>query len=230
MQNVLAGFTSIRHVAAWLFVLAQRSTTRAVRHWFYRLGGIGLIPLGILDSSLIPIPGSLDAMTIVLAAREHELWPYYALMATVGSVFGAFLTYRLAHKRGLKMLERKLSKPHMKRVNAIVKRWGFGAILVPALLPPPAPMVPFVIAAGAMQYSRNRFLVAFTIGRVVRYALLAFLGARYGRQILHWIVSHERSTLYVLIGVLVLGLASALLYWWTKRKPVRKPSKLARAH
>jgi membrane protein YqaA with SNARE-associated domain len=214
----------------WLLALALRSPTRAVSHWLYRLGGIGLIPLGILDSSLVPIPGSLDAMTIVLSTREHELWPYYALMATVGSVLGAFLTYRLAHKRGRKMLEKKLSKPHMKRVNAIVKRWGFGAILVPALLPPPAPMVPFVIAAGAMQYSRNRFLVAFTIGRAVRYTLLAFLGARYGRQILHWIVSHERSTLYVLIGILVLGLASALIYWWTKRKPARKPSKLARAH
>ena len=77
-----------------------------------------------------------------------------------------------------------------------------------------------------MQYSRNRFLVAFTIGRAVRYTLLAFLGARYGRQILHWIVSHERPTLYVLIGVLVLGLAGALIYWWAKRKPARKPSKL----
>lgn len=229
MQDLLPGFTSIRHVGMWLLVLALRSPTRTVSHWLYRLGGIGLIPLGILDSSLVPIPGSLDAMTIVLSAREHELWPYYALMATVGSVLGAFLTYRLAHKRGKKMLEKKLSKPHMKRVNAIVKRWGFGAIVVPALLPPPMPMVPFVIAAGAMQYSRNRFLVAFTIGRAARYTLLAFLGARYGHQILHWIVSHERPTLYVLIGVLVLALAGALIYWWAKRKPARKPGKLARA-
>jgi membrane protein YqaA with SNARE-associated domain len=210
-----------------LLLAAKRTASHAVRHWFYTLGGAGLILLGILDSSIIPIPGSLDAMTIVLSAHESAWWPYYALMATVGSVFGAYLTYRLAaRKKGKEMLKKKLSRAHMKKVNAILERWGFGAILIPALLPPPAPMVPFVIAAGAMQYPLKRFLSALTLGRAIRYTLLAFLGARYGRKILAVMLHHEKTTLYVLIGLAVVIAAGSLIYWWTTRKPAR----LARAH
>src|SRR6266850_1343955 len=49
-----------------------------------RLGGPGLVLLGIADNSVIPLTGSMDVLTIWLAARHHEPWPYYALMATLG--------------------------------------------------------------------------------------------------------------------------------------------------
>ena len=63
---------------------------RSARHWLFQLGGIGLIPLGILDNSPIPLPGIMDVATIVLCARQEQLWLYYALMATVGSVIGGY--------------------------------------------------------------------------------------------------------------------------------------------
>jgi len=68
------------------------SAARIVRHWFYHLGGAGLILLGLLDSSAIPVPGSMDALTIVLSAHARQWWPYYAFMATAGSVIGGYLT------------------------------------------------------------------------------------------------------------------------------------------
>ena len=134
-------------------VKAAPTTAHVVRHWFLTLGGPGLILLGLVDSSVIPIPGSMDAMTIVLSAHQHTWWPYYAVMATVGSVVGAYVTYRLARNRGEKALHDRLSKRNAKKVVSVFERWGFGAIALPALLPPPMPMVPFVIAAGALQYS-----------------------------------------------------------------------------
>jgi hypothetical protein len=40
--------------------------------------------------------GAVDALTIVLAARHPELWPYYAMCSTAGSVCGASVAYRLS--------------------------------------------------------------------------------------------------------------------------------------
>src|SRR5579864_902528 len=146
----------IRQIIA---ALAPTAATSA-RRWIFHLGGLGFIPLGLLDSSVIPLPGSMDVLTIVLSARKQELWLYYAFMATVGSVIGGFVTYRLARKGGKETLERKFPARTLERVYKIFARWGFGAIAIVVLLPPPAPVVAFVFAAGALQYSLKKFLVA----------------------------------------------------------------------
>ena len=185
--------------------IAQPSTAHAVRHWFLTLGGPGLILLGLVDSSVIPVPGSMDAMTIVLSAHQRTWWPYYAVMATAGSVVGAYLTYRLARNRGEKALNDRLSKRNAKKVVRTFERWGFGAIALPALLPPPMPMVPFVIAAGALQYSPRKFLLAMALGRLARYCILAYLGAVYGRKIFAVVLAHGEVALLVTIGVCVAG-------------------------
>jgi membrane protein YqaA with SNARE-associated domain len=189
------------------FAAAAAPPTKAhiVRHWFITLGGPGLILLGLLDSSVIPIPGSMDAMTIVLSAHQRPWWPYYAVMATVGSVVGAYVTYRISRKQGDKALHNRVSARNAKWVTETFEKWGFGAIALPALLPPPMPMVPFVIAAGALQYSTRKFLLAMTLGRIVRYCILAYLGAVYGRKIFAVVLAHGEVTLAVTIGVAVVG-------------------------
>jgi len=88
-----------------ILVIVAPTVVRSVRGWIFQLGGLGFIPLGLLDSSVIPLPGSMDVLTIVLYARKKELWFYYALMATIGSVIGGYLTYRLARKGGKETLE-----------------------------------------------------------------------------------------------------------------------------
>jgi len=198
-------------------MMAPPSTAHAVRHWFLTLGGPGLILLGLIDSSVIPVPGSMDAMTIVLSAHQREWWPYYAFMATVGSVVGGYVTYRLARNRGEKALNDRLSKRNVKKVVCAFERWGFGAIAVPALLPPPMPMVPFVIAAGALQYSTRKFLVAMSLGRAVRYAILGYLGATYGRKVFAVVLAHGVVALYVTIGIAVVATGGFFL-WRFKRK------------
>lgn len=198
--------------------LAPPTTAHVVRHWFLTLGGPGLILLGLVDSSVIPIPGSMDAMTIVLSAHQRTWWPYYAVMATVGSVVGAYVTYRLARNRGEKALNDKLSKRNRKKVVLAFERWGFGAIAVPALLPPPMPMVPFVIAAGALQYSPRKFLVAMSLGRLMRYGIFAYLGAVYGRRIFAVVLAHGAVALYVTIGLAVAGTAILLLLRFRRKR------------
>jgi hypothetical protein len=76
-----------------------------------------------------------------------------------------------------------------------------GAIAIPTLLPPPMPMLPFLFGAGAMQYPVRKFLLALTLGRMIRYALLAFLAGRYGRPILAFIAQHGHPGLVVVVGL-----------------------------
>lgn len=184
---------------------APATASHAVRHWLFHLGGVGLILLGIVDSSVIPVPGSVDAMTIILSAHEKTLWIYYAAMATIGSVVGAYFTFRLARTQGEKAMSKRFSVRTIKKVNGIFEKYGFSAIAVPALLPPPMPMVPFVIAAGTMKYPAQKFVLAMTLGRSIRYTIFAYLGATYGRQIFAVVVAHGWTFLYILIGLSVLA-------------------------
>src|SRR5438270_4411425 len=86
--------------------------------WLVRLGGPGLVVLGIADNSVIPLTGSMDVLTIWLAARHRELWPYYAVMATAGAVLGGYITYSLGRKGGKEAIERKLNKQKAEKVFA----------------------------------------------------------------------------------------------------------------
>jgi membrane protein YqaA with SNARE-associated domain len=183
-----------------------------------RLGGLGLVLLGLADSSVVPLPGSMDVLTIYLAARHRDLWWYYAIMATVGAVIGGYITYGLARKGGKEAFERKLSKKRAEKVFARFERWGFGAVALPAVLPPPFPIVPFLLAAGALQYSRKKFLAALALGRAVRFTIVAGLGAIYGRHIIRFFSRYYKPALFVLIGLAVVGGVVAIVQYYHYRK------------
>jgi len=195
---------------------------RTVRHWIYQLGGLGFIPLGVLDSSIIPIPGSMDALTIFLSARANEFWFYYAVMATIGSVLGGYLTYRLARRGGKEALSRRFSPKQLKRVFKLFDRWGGGAVAIPAALPPPMPMVPFLFAAGAMQYPVRKFLLALSAGRFTRYTILAYVAARYGRHMLDFMRQHGHPVLLASLGVIAtIALVFAYFFFGKRQRLAR---------
>ncbi len=172
-----------------IFAIAAPTLARSFRRWILNLGALGFIPLGLLDSSVIPVPGSMDVLIIILSARNEKLWLLYAVMATIGSVIGAYVTYRVARKGGKETLERKFPAGTMEKV----------------------------------QRSAKSFVFALTLGRIVRYSLLAFLAARYGRQMLRFISRNEHPSLVVVIVVLVAAAIAALIYILaTKRRDGHK--------
>jgi membrane protein YqaA with SNARE-associated domain len=187
----------------------------AVTAWQHlrRMGGPGLVLLGIADNSVVPLTGSMDVLTIWLAARHREPWPYYALMATVGAVIGGYITYALARKGGQEAMERKLSKKRAAQFSKAFARWGFAAVAIPALMPPPFPFLPFLLAAGAMQYSRKKFLIALSLGRGIRYTIGAWLGFHYGRHILKFFSQYYKPAMAVLIGLAVIGAILSLIQY-----------------
>lgn len=183
-----------------------------------RLGGFGLILLGLADNSVVPLPGSMDVFTIWLAASHRERWFYYAIMATAGALLGGYLTYALAKKGGKETLERKLSK---KRFDKILKKFeskGFATITVSAILPPPFPIVPVLLAAGALQYPRKKFLGALSLGRGIRFLVVAGMGAIYGDAIVSFFSKYYEPALLTLIAFAVIAGVLAIYQYMQYRK------------
>ncbi|HJT69220.1 MAG TPA: VTT domain-containing protein, partial [Terriglobales bacterium] len=151
--------------------------------WLIRLGGPGLIIIGLADNSVVPLTGSMDVLTIWLAAGHRNIWPYYAVMATIGAVVGGYITYYLGRKGGKEAIERRFKKQRAEKLFKRFDKWGFRTIAITALLPPPFPLVPVLLAAGGLQYSKKKFLGALTLGRSIRYFLVAGIGSLYARPI-----------------------------------------------
>ena len=183
-----------------------------------RLRGVGLVIVGVVDSSLIPMPGSTDVLTIWLAATEREYWPFYAAMATLGALIGGYFTYDLARRGGKEALERRKARRRAEKLYRSFERWGFSAVAVPALLPPPFPIVPFLLAAGALQYPRKKFLSALALGRGIRFTIIAALGAHYGDAIAGFFAQYYTPALIVLIALAVAGAAVALIEYLRYRR------------
>jgi hypothetical protein len=115
------------------------------------LGGVGVFILAALDSSVLPTLGAVDALTIVLAARHPELWPYYAMCSTAGSVCGASVAYRMSR---LGILHRRLKGAVFDRVTTFLHRFGSLSLSLAALLTREAFRAPFAGGdlATAMEY------------------------------------------------------------------------------
>ncbi len=189
-----------------------------VWRWVLRLGGPGLILLGILDNSIVPLTGSMDVLTIWLAASHKDLWFYYAIMATIGAVLGGYITYAIARKGGKEALERKLDKQKADKVLKRFRRWSFWSVAIGAILPPPFPLVPVLVAAGGSQYSKQRFVGALTLGRGIRYGIVAFFGRLYGRQIVGFFSHYYKPAAGILGGIAVIGGILTLRKYLQSRK------------
>jgi membrane protein YqaA with SNARE-associated domain len=214
LGSVIPALIETMRLPAIVVLISKKGALR----WLIHLGGPGLILLGLADNSLVPLPGSMDVFTILLSAHHRSLWVYYAAMATVGAVLGGYLTYRMARRGGKATLEKKFSKKKAEKVYATFSRWGFAAVAIPALLPPPFPIVPMLLAAGALQYPTKKFLSALTVGRGVRFAIVGFLGAHYGRGIMRFLERYYSPVLIVLIALAVLGGLYGLCEYLRKRK------------
>ena len=206
--------------------LANDSLWKSIR----RLGGPGLILLGLADNApfVSAPPGSVDVFVILLSAHHHQWWAYYALMATVGEVFGGYLTYRLAEKGGQKTLEKQVGKPRAEKLYGRFEKRGVITVFTGAILPPPFPFTSILMAAGIMQYPRKNFLSALIAGRALRFFAVAYLARIYGRQLIGFFSRHYQTMLHVLIVLAVAaGLAAVFYFKWYR--PMAKARGLAKA-
>jgi membrane protein YqaA with SNARE-associated domain len=171
--------------------------------------------MSFLDSSFIPFPGINDLALIVLASQHPARAPFYALLSTLGSLLGCYVIYGIARAGGSSW--GRSASHNVPRARRWVERNDFVAMLVTALLPPPAPLKIFVIAAGALRMHALRFGAALLVGRSLRFLAEAWLGAHYGAQAEAFVKKNITWVSLVAI-LLVIGL-TFLFRWWKGRQP-----------
>ena len=187
-------------------------------NWLYGfalgLGGPGLFGIAFLDSSFISLP-QINDILVVLMVTQHKAWmPYYALMATLGSIAGCYAIYYLAEKGGEAFLKKRVRGASVDRALAMYKRHGLMALMIPAILPPPAPFKLFVLMAGVAEVRPLQFILAIAVARGARYLVLGVLAIYYGDVALELMRTQGRTVALLLAALLAV---SALGWWaWTR--------------
>ncbi len=186
-----------------------------------RYGPLAFFGLGLVDSSVIPVPGSMDTLAIFFAASKPEWWWYYALMATAGAVLGAYVDYGIAKRGGRATVEKRLGPKRSAQAHAFFERMGFWSIFIGALAPPPVPTSAIILVAGALEYPKHHFLTAITSARFIRYFIVTWVAAHYGQAVFQFFSRYYMLALGSLIGLVVVGGVVGLAYYLRQRRKAK---------
>ncbi|HWZ51093.1 MAG TPA: hypothetical protein VNW54_06485 [Granulicella sp.] len=184
-------------------------------HLLASFGVLGIFLVSIVDSSFVPlpVPGVTDVMLVLFAARKTN-WLLLIALSSAGSALGGYFSHQVGQRGGMVFLEKRVPPLIFKRVSRWMQNHAILAVALPALLPPPMPLSPFVLAAGALKMSRKKFLTTFTLSRTLRHSIAVVLGVHYGRQVLHlWNAFSAKwatTILTVLWSVILISCAIAI--------------------
>jgi membrane protein YqaA with SNARE-associated domain len=193
-----------------------RRARNPLLHFLFSFGLFGVFLVSIVDSSFVPlpIPGITDIMIIVMSAQRENVI-LLVLLATAGSALGGYFSHQVGQRGGMAFLEKRVPPRIFKRVCDWMQNHAILSVALPAILPPPMPLSPFVLAAGALNMSRKKFMIAFTVSRALRHIIAAWLGIHYGRHILRlWNSLSAKYATPILIVIWVgIAISCAIAFW-----------------
>jgi len=204
-----------------LKILLHKITAELTKlsHYLVSFGPFGLLAIAFLDSVLVPMPGGVDAVLLLLAASRPSSMLIYVAAATVGSTVGCVGLYRISQRAGRRALAR-FSESKQKRVKDLIDHYDVLSVLVASLLPPPFPFKLFVVSAGVFRLNLLRFTFAITAGRTFRYLLEGYLAARYGEHAKELLAKYYPA---IGIGVALLIIITFVARTFVRRGEAREP-------
>jgi membrane protein YqaA with SNARE-associated domain len=199
-------------------LLSQHSS--ALLRLFFSLGLFGVFLVSIVDSSFVPLPlpGLTDIMIVLIAAQRGG-WSHLLLLlglCTLGSAIGGFVSYQVGQSGGMSFLEKRVPPRILKRVTRWMEEHAILAVALPAILPPPMPLSPFVLAAGVLNMSRRKFMTTFTLSRMVRHGIALALGVHYGSAVLRMWAKFSQKWAEPVLIVLWVGILISCGYAFYK--------------
>ncbi len=184
------------------------------------IGAPGLFIIAFLDSSFLSFPEVNDLLIVIAVVNHPERMVLYATMATLGSVAGCLALYFVGRKGGERLLRKRFSGGNVERASKLMRKYGAMALIVPALLPPPAPFKIFVLMGGVANIPLTTFIWAIAVGRGVRYFGEGILAVMYGKQALDYIRDNGKIV-GLALGLLVLVGGIGYYLWARRRKPAQ---------
>src|SRR5215204_2866491 len=198
----------------WIAAIARWLEVNVIGLPIY-LAAPAMIIIGALDSSLLSLPEINDYLVVGRCFKDPKAAFYFPLFAAIGSVIGCNLLYTIVRRGGQAVLRKRFNAQSIERVERAYERFGFLAIGIPAILPPPLPFKIFVATAGALEYPRWKFLLTVMIARSVRYYVEGILAVFYGRRVLLFL---KDNGLVIISIVATLLLIAGLIYLAVNRK------------
>jgi membrane protein YqaA with SNARE-associated domain len=181
------------------------------------LGAPGIFLVAFLDSSILSLPEIADLLVIFMVTQNKSRIVLYIISATFGSLLGCLLLYGIGKKGGAPFVHRRFGTTNVERTLDAFRRHGIMAVLIPSILPPPAPFKIFVLLAGLADISVGRFTTAILIGRGFRYTLEGVLALWYGEQAIAYLRQHGSTIALVTVAVVAIGF---LGYLYLRRSKV----------
>jgi membrane protein YqaA with SNARE-associated domain len=200
----------------WLLTIAKWLEENVISMPLY-LAAPAMIVIGALDSSLLSLPEINDYLVVGRCYKYPSAAFYFPLFAAIGSVIGCNILYTIVRRGGQAVLRRRFPLASIKRVERAYERFGFLAIGIPAILPPPLPFKIFVATAGALEYPRWKFLLTVMIARSFRYYVEGILAVFYGRRVLLFMKDNGLVILSIVGSVVLIGV---IIYLLRRRKSV----------
>ncbi len=193
------------------------STT--VFHWLQPLGLFGVFAMAFVDSAALGMPLDATVGAYIWFARQ-QLWRVAAviLMAAAGSALGSSVLYWIGRKGGAALLHTKVTRERAARMEAWFERHEFLALMLPSMLPPPAPFKLFVLSAAVFQMHYAKFLTSIFVGRLARFLILAVLIIRFGPQVSSMLATLFQKHLWLSLGILIVGIAAIVIFLRMRRK------------
>ncbi|HJQ32877.1 MAG TPA: VTT domain-containing protein [Pyrinomonadaceae bacterium] len=214
-------FDWLAQIGHWLHELVIKLHDFIVNVPIY-VAAPAMVVIGTLDSSLLSLPEINDYLVVARCYSDPKSVFYFPLFAAAGSVLGCLILYTIMRRGGQAVMRRRFSAENIAKVERAYARFGFLALAVPALLPPPMPFKIFVATAGALEYPRWRFMLTVMIARSVRYFVEGALAVFYGERVLVFMRENGLLILSVVGALLVVGCGGYVLV-----KHIRTPRRTA---
>ena len=107
---------------------------------------------------------------------------------------GCLTLYYIARKGGEAFLRKRFKEHHVAGGLKLMQRYGLLVVIVPALLPPPAPFKIFILLAGVAAIPVWQFAAAVFIARMVRYGGEGLLAVLYGERAVGFLNEHAKAS------------------------------------
>ena len=178
-----------------------------------KLGVWGAFVIALLDSSSVPVP--IDAVLAVFIWDHKSTFWFYVAVAAAGSAVGGLLPYWLGRAGGELFLLKRINRERFDALRHRFERQEFLAVMIPSMLPPPAPWKVFVFAAGVFEMRVAQFMLAVFAGRLFRWMVLAILVIKLGPGAVGLVAHHALATI---VAVGALAIAGFAFWWYRKRR------------
>lgn len=196
---------------------------RIVAEWKYvilpgllKLGAWGTLAVAILDASSIPVP--IDAVLAVYVWDHKSTFWVYVMIAAAGSALGGLVPYWIGRAGGELFLLKRINRARFDGLRRRFERQEFLAVMIPSLLPPPAPWKIFVFAAGVFEMRVPLYMLAVFSGRMVRWMVLAVLVIKLGPGAVALVAHHAMALIAIVGSLAIIG----FVWWWRRSKRAGK--------